>query len=87
MVGFRTLLICGFACLSQLFPFVMWCVFSQLPTLASAQNLFQRRHSQTLSAITTFDPVSDSTPTVVGTAIDKESVFTEAHNNMRVLLS
>ena len=58
-----------------------------LPQLASAQNLFQRRHSQTLSAVTSIDPVSDSTPTAVVTEIDDDGAFTEAQDNLRVLLS
>ena len=57
------------------------------PSQASPQNQFQRRHSQTLSAITSFDPVSVSTPTAVVTEIDEDSAFTEAPDNLRVLLS
>ena len=42
---------------------------------------------KTLSAITCFDPVSDSTPTAVVTEIDEDSAFTEARDNLRALLS
>ena len=38
---------------------------------------------QYLAAITSFDPVSDTTPAAVVTEID--SAFTEAHDSLRVL--
>ena len=39
------------------------------------------------TTITSFDPVSDSTPAAVVTEIDEESAFIEAHDSLRVLLS
>ena len=65
-------------------------VFSAIVTLqqlASAQNLFQWRHSYTLSATMSFDPVSDSTPTAVVTEMFEDSASTDTRDNLRALLS
>ena len=43
--------------------------------------------SNNRTEITSFDQVSDSTPTAVVTEIDEDSAFTEAQDNLRVLLS
>ena len=89
IVGLRTWLICGFVVCGVLSAISICSVvcFQSLPQLASAQCLFQQKHTQTLSASTSFDPVSDSTPTAVVTEIDEDSAFTEAQDNPRVLLS
>ena len=73
---------------SQLFPFVLWCVFSHChtPTISVCPN-FSGSTLNTLSAITSFDPVSDSTPAAVVTEIDEDSAFSEARDNLRALLS
>ena len=91
LFGFRAWLICGFVSVACSLLFHLCVVCFQLllhsPTNSFCSNLFQRRHSHSLSAITTFDPVSDSTPTAVVTEIDEDSAFTEAHDSLRVLLS
>ena len=86
MVDFAASFVCGVLSVVSSVCGVL-SVTVTLPTLASAQNLLQRRHSPTLSAITSFDPVSDSTPTAFVTEIDGDSALTEAQDNLRVLLS
>ena len=89
-VGFRTL-ICGFVCLwhAQLFQLNVVCfqLLIHFPHEASALNYFSGDTRIPLSAITTIDAVPDSTPAAVVTELDEDSAFTEAQDNLRVLLS
>ena len=75
-------------CSGFLHPRYLW----QIVCVRSSN--FSRRHSslsvtwsacQILATITSFDPVSESTPAAALTEIEEDSAFTEAHDSLRVL--
>ena len=84
---FAASFVCGALSVISVCSVVYFSFIVTLPQLASGKNLFQRIHSQTFLAITSWDPVSDSTTTAVVTEIDEDSAFTEGQDNLRVLLS